>query len=165
MSLEELYNSAANGTYVNKVRTTQAADVGEGRGVNFMDGTARTSPNNAADQFQNNFMREDAGANVIGGAQGTLRNPTQNLTRWTDKSFKLAFENDGPVSLANGYYYTNRFRTAITPKGTTEVHAYTPLNDGGYISKNPSAKIRYNANAFGQATVGAVGGTSRSGIR
>ena len=38
MTLEDLYNNAQTGTYVNKVRTAQAADAGAIGGVNFMDG-------------------------------------------------------------------------------------------------------------------------------
>lgn len=151
MSLETLYNNAQTGTYVNKVKTTQASDVGAGQGVNFMDGTkrARYSPTStpAADQFQTEFQRNAEGTYVIGGAQGTVP-PTNDksyaLSRWTDKALKLPFESEGPSSLPNGYY-TTRFRTAITPAGPTTIHNYTPLADKKFKDLNTSAAARINS--------------------
>lgn len=145
MSLVDLYNSAANGTYVGEVKAKQATDVGAKDGVNFMDGTRRRNPE--PDEFQTEFKRNAEGTYAIGGAQGTVsptNNKTYELSRWTEKSLKLAFENEGPASLSDGYY-NNRFRTAVTAKGTQLVHNYTPINNNGYINKNQSAASRFNA--------------------
>lgn len=145
MSLVDLYNSAANGTYVGEVKAKQATDVGAKDGVNFMDGTRRRNPE--PDEFQTEFKRNAEGTYAIGGAQGTVsptNNKTYELSRWTQKSLKLAFENEGPASLSNGYY-NSRFRTAVTAKGAQLVHNYTPINNNGYINKNSSAANRFNA--------------------
>lgn len=145
MSLVDLYNNAAKGTYVGDVKAKQATDVGAKEGVNFMDGTRRRNPE--PDEFQTEFKRNAEGTYAIGGAQGTVsptNNKTYELSRWTDKSLKLAFENEGPASLSSGYY-NNRFRTAVTAKGEQIVHNYTPLKDKGYINKNQFAAIRFNA--------------------
>lgn len=145
MSLVDLYNTAANGTYVGEVKAKQATDVGAKDGVNFMDGTRRRNPE--PDEFQTEFKRNAEGTYAVGGAQGTV-SPTNNksyeLSRWTQKSLKLAFENQGPASLSEGYY-NNRFRTAVTAKGEQRVHNYTPINNNGYINKNQWASIRSNA--------------------
>ena len=147
MSLVDLYNQAANGTYVGEVKAKQATDVGAKDGVNFMDGTRRRNPE--PDEFQTEFKRNAEGTYAIGGAQGTVsptNNKTYELSRWTPKSLKLAFEQDGPASLDKGFY-NNRFRTATTAKGTQLVHNYTPLNNGGYINKNSFALARFNSQA------------------
>lgn len=145
MSLVDLYNTAANGTYVGEVKAKQATDVGAKDGVNFMDGTRRRNPE--PDEFQTEFKRNAEGTYAVGGAQGTV-SPTNNksyeLSRWTQKSLKLAFENQGPASLSEGYY-NNRFRTAVTAKGEQRVHNYTPINNNGYVNKNQWASIRSNA--------------------
>ena len=166
MSLVDLYNSAANGTYVGEVKAKQATDVGAKDGVNFMDGTRRRNPE--PDEFQTEFKRNAEGTYAIGGAQGTVsptNNKTYELSRWTQKSLKLAFENEGPASLSNGYY-NSRFRTAVTAKGAQLVHNYTPINNNGYINKNSSAGLRYNSSAISPIGVGSqTGNTGRSGIK
>jgi hypothetical protein len=131
MSLEDLYNKAAATTYVGSVRTKQAADVGAGKSlVNYFDGETRGYPNNTADAFQTEFTRNDANKYKTGGSQGVLRSPTDILTRWTDKAFNLAFDNEGPASLANGFYGDSRFTTAnvftYTGAPTMTIHNYTP---------------------------------------
>jgi len=145
MSLVDLYNNAANGTYVGEVKAKQAADVGAKDGVNFMDGTRRRNPE--PDQFQTEFKRNAEGTYAIGGAQGTV-SPSNDksyvLSRWTSKALKLPFEQDGPASLDKGYY-TSKFRTAVTPQGSVLIHNYTPLQNGSFKDKNVSVAARINA--------------------
>jgi hypothetical protein len=147
MSLENLYNQAANGTYVGRVKAQQATDANTTDGVNFMDGTRRRNPE--PDEFQTEFKRNAEGTYAIGGAQGTV-SPTNDknyvLSRWTPKSLKLAFEQDGPASLNKGYY-TSRFRTATSPKGSVLVHNYTPLPNQTFKDKNSSAAARIASQA------------------
>lgn len=152
MSLEALYNAAQTGTYVNQVRTKQAADVGSGLGVNFMDGTRRGKNNNNADEYQREFTRNIAGANIIGGAQGTLRNPNESLTRWSTKSFKIAFDAEGPASLPNGFYNTTRFRVWKAGQISANIHNYTPLQNKGFVNINTSAGLRKNGSPSGAPT-------------
>jgi hypothetical protein len=147
MSLVDLYNQAEKGTYVGEVKTKQATDVGAKDGVNFMDGTRRRNPE--PDEYQTEFKRNAEGTYAVGGAQGTVsptNNKTYELSRWTPKSLKLAFEQEGPASLSNGFY-NNRFRTATTAKGTQIVHNYTPLNNKGYVNLNSFAAARVNSSA------------------
>ena len=155
MSLVDLYNQAEKGTYVGEVKTKHATDVGAKDGVNFMDGTRRRNPE--PDEYQTEFKRNAEGTYAVGGAQGTV-SPTNDknyqLSRWTEKSLKLAFEQEGPASLDKGYY-TSRFRTATSPKGSVLVHNYTPLPESGYLDKNASAKARYNS-----APTGGPGGNT-----
>ena len=133
MSLEDLYNSAAKDTYVGSARDKQAADVGGGVSiVNYFDGEARTYPNNKTDAFQTEFKRNVEGAYKTGGSQGILRSNTEKLTRWSDKSFKLAFNSEGPASLIKGFYGDSRFTTATiftyTGAPSMNIHNYTPTN-------------------------------------
>lgn len=167
MSLEELYNNASNGTYVGKVKATQVNDVGAGPSDSFFDGGRKTQKTLAnQDVFQTEFTRNAAGTNANGGAQGTVplsNDKSYQSSRWTSKALKLPFEGEGPASLNKGYYENTRFRAAITPKGITPVHNYTPLPDGGYLNKNASAGLRYNSPAtspIGEAGGGTTGGTT-----
>jgi hypothetical protein len=152
MSLEQKYLTAENGTYVASVRDKQAPFTTTGRPnsdfglVNYMDGTRRRT--RADDEFQTEFKRNEAGAYVVGGAQGVLRSQEQMLTRWTDRALKLAFETkgNGPVSLINGYYNSERFRVATGPKGSVSVHNYAPLQNKKFVDTNNSAKAKINGN-------------------
>lgn len=148
MSLEDLYNNAANETYVGKVRRTQANDVGAGDSNSFLDGTRKTTRTLAsADAFQKEFTRNQGGSFVVGGAQGTVpatSDKSYPLSRWTTKALKLAFEQDGPASLSNGYY-TNRFRTAYSKAGAVVVHNYTPLINGSFKDLNAAARAKINS--------------------
>lgn len=147
MSLEALYNQAANNTYVGTVRNRQASDAPTNQSVvNFLDGQGR-GKQPAVDQFQREFTRNAAGSYVSSGGQGVTRNPTQNLTRWTDKAFKIAFDGEGPTQLANGFY-TNQFRKA----GNVTVHNYTPLTGKKFGDLNTSAKNKINMSPSGAPT-------------
>lgn len=156
MSLRELYETAASNTYVGSVRTKQAADAPTNQTlVNFLDGQAkgryRAGNALAPDTFQTEFTRNEEGSYVSAGAQGVTRNSGQNLTRWTDKSFKLAFDNEGPSHLARGFY-TSQFRTAVGPRGNVLVHNYAPLAGKTFKDQSVSARVRINASPSGAPT-------------
>lgn len=152
MSLEALYNQAAANTYVGTVRTRQAATAPTNQTlVNFLDGQPKTRSNTqVADEFQTEFTRNAPNSYVSAGAQGIARNPNQTFTRWTDKSFKLAFDNEGPSQLRNGFY-TNQFRpTYVGIDGVLkQVHMYTPNNGKKFGDMNNSAKTRIASSPSG----------------
>lgn len=150
MSLEQLYNNASTNTYVGTVRTRQEASAPTNGAplVNFLDGQPKTR-STQADVFQTEFTRNRAGQFVAGGAQGVQRNPTQEYTRWTEKSFKLAFDGEGPPTLAQGYY-TNRFRTDT--RTNSLVHMYTPATGKSFGEKNTSANARIVSSPSGAPT-------------
>jgi hypothetical protein len=110
--------------------------------VNFLDGQPRE---NTQDVFQTEFTRNQAGSYVGSGAQGVVRNPQQSLTRWTDKSFKLAFDGEGPTQLNRGYYI-ERFRT---DSKNNLVHMYTPAIGKSFGDKNTWAKTRIASSPSG----------------
>lgn len=149
MSLEKLYNEAATGTYVAKVKSTQASDVGAVAADSFFDGERKRTKTTAnTDIFQKEFTRNNAGSYAIGGSQGTVpatNDKAYTYSRWTGEALKLPFDGKGPVSLEKGFYDTTRFRTATTPKGSTSVHNYTPTVGKGYVDKNTFAFARANA--------------------
>lgn len=163
MGLKEKYLAAVTATdptYMRDVGTqlpyvpnnTDAGAARGGNGVNFMDGTPRTQGNTTADAYQTEFKRNEPNSFVGGGAQAPVR-PDTGLTRWTDKAFKLAFDNEGPSKLPNGYYITS-FRQAKSSKGTVgTIHNYIPSNvytaaaTGGYINQFDIARNRYNASS------------------
>ena len=148
MSLEQLYNDARPNTYVGTVRTRQEASATGASLVNFLDGQPKTR-STQADVFQTEFTRNRPGQYVAGGAQGIQRGTTQDYTRWTDKSFKLAFDGEGPPTLANGFY-TNRFRT--DPSTNSLVHMYTPAVGKSFGDANNSAKARIASSPSGAPT-------------
>ena len=155
MSLEALYNLAAGNTYVGTVRTRQASDAPTNQTlVNFLDGQPKTRSNTqVADEFQTEFTRNAPNSYVSAGAQGVARNPNQTFTRWTDKSFKLAFDNEGPSQLRNGFY-TNQFRPSYTGIDGTlkQVHMYTPNNGKKFGDMNNSARARIASSPSGAPT-------------
>lgn len=158
MSLEALYNQAAANTYVGTVRSRQAADAPTNQTlVNFLDGQAkgryRAGKALTPDTFQTEFTRNAEGSFLSAGAQGVSRNSTQTYTRWTDKSFKIAFDKEGPAQLRNGFY-TNQFRptyTGIDGK-QKQVHVYSPTIGKKFGDMNSSAKARINATPSGAPT-------------
>ena len=129
MTLEERYNAAGAETYVGKVRLQQAADVGAGKGVNFMDGDARGiwSPDSTAapDAVQTEFTRNDAGAFRYGG--GGKVAGTYTLTRWLKKG----------VEKGDTYLVNNRFTTISDVRNAnTIIQKYNWLkNDATFIGK------------------------------
>ena len=155
MSLEALYNQAAANTYVGTVRTRQASDAPANQTlVNFLDGQPKARTNSQVpDEFQTEFTRNEANSYVSAGAQGVARNPTQTFTRWTDKSFKLAFDNEGPSQLKNGFY-TNQFRPVYTgiDGSQKQVHMYTPNSGKKFGDKNDSARARIASSPSGAPT-------------
>lgn len=155
MSLETLYKQAAPNTYVGTARTRQSADAPTNQTlVNFLDGQPKTRTNTQTpDEFQTEFTRNSAGSYVLGGAQGIARNPNQSYTRWTDKSFKIAFDGDGPSQLKQGFY-TNQFRPVYTDINGTQkqVHNYTPVNGKRFRDVNTSARNRIAISPSGAPT-------------
>lgn len=116
MTLEERYNSATDNTYVGRVKKLQAAEVGAGRGVNFLDGEPRNSwsPDSTAapDQVQTEFTRNAAGDFRYGGG-GKVPGSTDNtykLSRWLTRGVEK-----GDTYLANNRFTTiNDVRNAGT---------------------------------------------------
>jgi hypothetical protein len=155
MSLETLYNQAAQNTYVGTVRTRQAADAPTNQSlVNFLDGQPKSRTNSqVADQFQTEFTRNAPNTHVSSGAQGISRNPNQSFTRWTNKSFMLAFDGEGPTQLKNGFY-TNQFRPTYTDVNglQKQVHTYTPVTGKKFGDLNNSAKARITTSPSGAPT-------------
>lgn len=108
MTLEERYNNAAANTYVGRVKSLQAAEVGgDAPGVNFFDGDPRGiwSPDATAapDQVQSEFTRNSAGAFRYGGdgkVPGSADN-TYRLSRWLNRG----------VEKGDTYLTNNRFTT------------------------------------------------------
>lgn len=148
MSLETLYNDASPNSYVGTVRTRQSSDAPQNQSlVNYLDGTTRDAQN-IPDQFQKEFTRNAPGTFKSGGAQGIERNPRQSYTRWTNKSFKLAFEKEGPSTLSSGYYI-DRFRT---DSQNNLVHMYTPNRGQTLRDKDSSVRNRLNSSPSGAPT-------------
>lgn len=151
MSLETLYNQAAKNTYVGTVRTRQAANAPTNQTlVNFLDGQPRE---NGKDVFQTEFTRNTPNSFLGGGAQGISRNPNQSYTRWTSKSFKIAFDGEGPSQLSNGFY-TNQFRPTYTDitNQQKQVHQYTPGLGKKFGDLNAAAGRRIVASPSGAPT-------------
>lgn len=107
MTLEERYNAATNDTYVGRVKSLQAADVGGNNpGVNFLDGDPRNiwSPDSTAapDQVQNEFTRNAAGDfRYGGGGKQPGSGTTYALSRWLSKGVEK-----GDTYLSNNRYTT-----------------------------------------------------------
>lgn len=151
MSLETLYNQAPSNSYAGIVRTRQAADAPAGQSlVNYLDGQGRTRTP-AADQFQKEFTRNPANSYVSSGGQAIARSTGQQLTRFTDKAFKIAFDGVGPSQLAQGFY-VSQYRTAVGPGGAQTIHNYTPTNGKKFGDANTSARNRINSSPSGAPT-------------
>lgn len=153
MGLKELYENAQQGTYVSQIKGEQNSGLA-GAGVNFMDGTRKIAQ---GDIFQTEFTKYAAGANIAGGAQGTVPTTSDKsypLSRWTQKGVNLAFDTangQGPASLSNGFYGTTRFRVGKAGETAANIHKYIPVNNtnaaatGGYINQYSWARARFNA--------------------
>jgi hypothetical protein len=133
MNLEERYKAAGENTYVGRVRARQAADAGAGPGVNFLDGDKRSPGSDAApDAFQAEFTRNSAGAYLYGGAglePAATNDGSYPLSRWLEKSLKIAFDGVGPSRLPSGYWRNTRFTTVNDVKNSgTEIHNYAPVS-------------------------------------
>jgi hypothetical protein len=146
MSLETLYNNAQSNTYVGTVRAKQSSTAPANTStplVNFLDGTKRNGI--AADQFQTEFTRNAAGSYVAGGIP---KHGGGELTRWTGKAYKIAFDGEGPTTLAKGYY-TEQFRTA---RNGQLIHNYTPALAKHFTTLNQSARTRAVSSPSGAPT-------------
>lgn len=156
MTLEERYNAASANTYVGRVRSLQAAEVGAKDGVNFLDGDARNiwSPGSTAapDQVQTEFKRNAEGAFRYGGGGKVPGSPdnTYSLSRWLKKG----------VEKGDTYLVNNRFTTVSdTRNASTLLQRYNWLNEGKtFAGKLPDlAKGRVNGAASGPSPAGLNG--------
>lgn len=130
MTLEERYNAAGATTYVGRVKSLQAAEVGARDGVNFMDGTGRGQGNNAPDEYQTEFKRNAEGDFRYGGG-GKVPGNTDNkysLSRWLPKALDKAF---GP----GGYFLNNRYTTINDVKNSqAKIHKFAPITGKDFTS-------------------------------
>lgn len=122
MNLEQRYNAAAATSYVGRVRATQAADAGVGKGVDFMDGTPKTAPT-AMDAVQTEFTRNAEGDFRYNGGGKT---PAAT----NDKSYPLSRWLAPGVNAVDTYFVNNRFTTIGDTRNApgTMVHKYSTLN-------------------------------------
>lgn len=131
MTLEERYNSAGVNTYVGRVKSLQAADVGARPGVNFMDGVGRGKNNSAPDEYQTEFKRNAEGDFRYGGGGKTpaaTNNKTYPLSRWLPKALNKAFG-------AGGYFLNNRYTILNDVRNSqVKVHKFAPLTDKDFTS-------------------------------
>lgn len=155
MTLEERYNAAGNETYVGRVRSLQAADVGGNKpGVNFVDGDPRNtwSPDSTAapDQVQREFTRNAAGDFRYGGGGKQPGSGTDYvLSRWLNKG----------VEKGDTYLTNNRFTTVSDVRNaSTLLQKYHWLNEGVTFSgKVVSAKNRVTGAPSGPSPKGLNG--------
>lgn len=139
MTLEERYNAAGADSYVGRVKTLQAADVGAGKGVNFLDGDGRGqwSPGSEAapDVVQNEFTRNAAGDFRYGG--GGKVPGSYLLSRWLDRG----------ITKGDTYFANNKFTTIQDVRNPNNlVHKYSPLSgksfqDIGKLSELSKGKV------------------------
>jgi hypothetical protein len=133
MNLEERYNNAGQNTYVGRVRARQASDAGTGPGVNFLDGDTRGTwapgQEAAPDTMQAEFTRNDAGDfRYGGGGKEPGSGDSYLLSRWLEKSLKIAFDGVGPSRLPTGYWQNSRFTTVNNVRnGNVKVHNWAPV--------------------------------------
>jgi hypothetical protein len=134
MNLEERYNNASENTYVGRVRARQAAEAGAGPGVNFLDGDTRGtwSPGTEAapDTIQKEFTRGAAGDfRYGGGGKEPGAGDSYLLSRWLDKSLKIAFDGVGPSRLPTGYWLNSRYTTLNDVRNQgVKLHNYAPVS-------------------------------------
>lgn len=135
MTLEERYNAAGPDSYAGRVRLQQAADAGTAdTGVNFFDGVGRGQGNNAPDEYQDEFSRNEAGSFRYGGNDKTpagTNDGSYPLSRWLQKGLTKAFES------GESYFQSSRFNPnyADTNGSELKVHKFAPLPDRDFISK------------------------------
>lgn len=161
MNLEERYNTAAATTYAGRVRTTQAADVGVGLGVNFFDGDGREQwrPGTTApdDVVQNEFKRNAAGDFRYGGGgkvPAATNNKSYPLSRWLSRG----------TDKGDTYFTNNRYTTIIGGDVRNvpgrQVHTFSPLSGKKFDESSilsTFAKGRISGGASGPAPAG-IGG-------
>lgn len=156
MTLEERYQKAPATSYVGKVRDAQAADVGSGAGVNFMDGEGKSkwesgkSP--APDQYQNEFTRNAEGDFRYGGGGKVPGSPdnTYKLSRWLTKG----------TQKGDTYLTNNRFTTINdTRNANTLLQRYNWMKeDSTFAGKLPAlTKGKVNGAPSGPAPAGLNG--------
>lgn len=159
-TLEERYNDATNETYVGRVKMLQANEVAT-RGVNFLDGdpvgTWSPGRTDSPDKFQNEFIRNKPGDFRYGG--GGKVPGTYALTRWLDKSLKIAFDGEGPTSRPMGYWHDSKFTLLNDMKNSNvQLHNFVPLPNKSFSdSLNPLAKGRVTGTPSGPSPAGLNG--------
>lgn len=161
MTLEERYNAAAANTYVGLVKDKQAADVGAGSGVNFLDGDGRgqwqagqTPP---PDVVQNEFKRNAAGDfryNGGGKSPAATNDGSYPLSRWLARG----------TEKGDTYYVNNRYTTIGDTRNQpgTLVHKFSPLEgksffEAGGLSEFSKNRADPKAGSYGPA-VGGING-------
>jgi hypothetical protein len=130
MDLKTRYESAAASTYVGKVRTTQEADVGVGRGVDFMDaGAGKGNPDN----MQSNFQRRAADNTTVTQGTDTTYSATdlKGSSRWYGKALNYAFTDPNSATTGITVSQWNSFKnkrtgTKDTWTDNTYFHRWTP---------------------------------------
>jgi hypothetical protein len=165
MTLEDRYNSAGMDSYVGRVRSLQSQEAGAGRGVNFMDGQGVGSwapgGTEAPDQFQREFTRESAGTYRYGAnkSPASSNDKSYPLSRWLEKSLKLAFDGEGPPTRPVGYWMDSRFKTLKDVRnGDTKLHRYAPLADKAFSDTlQPLTRGRVEGSPSGPSPSGLSG--------
>lgn len=136
MTLEERYNAAAATTYVGRVKATQEASVGAGRGVDFMD--AGAPKGNAADSMQSNFQRRASDDTVVtqgGDATNTYTaSELKGSSRWYGRALNYAFTDPssattGLVSSQWNLYKGFRTSTRDGWRDNATFHRWKPSNE------------------------------------
>ena len=134
MNLEQRYNAAPETTYVGRVKTTQVASVGVGKGVDFMDAGARAG--GTVDQMQSNFERRREGdVTVVQGGSETATygaSDRKGLSRWYGRALNYAFTDP---RASNNYIQDSVWTTYKSMRvgtrdswsdNTTNFHRWTP---------------------------------------
>jgi hypothetical protein len=156
MNLEERYNAASNDTYVGKVRLQQAADVGVGAGVNFLDGDGRSrwSPATTArpDVVQTEFTRNAEGNFRYGGggkSPALTNNGSYPLSRWLARG----------VEKGDAYFANNRFTTIgdIRNATGTIIHKYWSATNKKFQNADTWANTRITSSPGGPSPAGLGG--------
>jgi hypothetical protein len=139
MDLKTRYETAPETTYAGRVRTGQAADVGVGAGVNFMDAGYASPGGATADTMQSNFQRRASEDKIFTrGTETTIAaGDLKGATRWYGRALNFAFTNPSSTStgLTNSQYTSFK---GIRP-GTKDVWADNP---SFFHRWKPSAEFR-----------------------
>ena len=147
MDLKTRYENAPDTTYAGRVRTTQAADVGAGSGVNFMDAGYASPGGATADTMQSNFQRRASeDKTYTRGAETTvLAGELKGASRWYGRALNFAFTDPSSTStgLTNSQYTSFK---SIRPN-TKDVWADNP---SFFHRWKPSAEFRSSLSGLAQ---------------
>jgi hypothetical protein len=147
MNLEQRYNTAPENSYVGRVRTKQAADVGVGIGVNFMDAGYASPGGATADTMQSNFQRRASeDKNFTRGAETTIAaGELKGASRWYGRALNFAFTNPGSTSTG----LTNSQYTSFKGMRTGTKDAWVD-NPSFFHRWNPSTEFRNSLTGLAQ---------------